>query len=458
MDSGGIINLLDWIIAPFYIFIVFIVATNIKKKEIKKNPVYRYFIWGLIVKIMGAIALCFIYVYYYDGRGDTIGYFDSGKTMVNFLFYSPVYFFKVIFSPTSLENLSFFPSDIGVPGYWTDIPAFNAVRFMTVAVFFGFKSYLASSIIMGVFSFSGVWKLYIMFCECYPKLSKQFAIVILFIPSVAFWGSGLLKDSLTLAAAGWYSYSFYKMFIKKEKIISSAITLILSIFILVLIKPYIFVGLLPGSLLWLIWNQLLKFKSIFLRTLIAPLIVFLGLFVGYLFWTMTSSNLGEFGSIDSMISKANSSYEDLKSEYYHGNSFDIGKYDPTISGVLSKFPIATFTGLFRPLIWEAKNPVMFISGMENLMFLLFALYYLFRNPISFFKIVFSNPLVLFSLIFGVFFAFSVAVSTSNFGALVRLRIPAIPFFLAGLVLVEYLSREREQNKSVHSPRKAAYTS
>jgi hypothetical protein len=30
--------------------------------------------------------------------------------------------------------------------------------------------------------------------------------------------------------------------------------------------------------------------------------------------------------------------------------------------------------------------------------------------------------------------------------MVRLRIPAIPFFLSGLVLIEYLSKDRESKK------------
>jgi len=42
---------------------------------------------------------------------------------------------------------------------------------------------------------------------------------------------------------------------------------------------------------------------------------------------------------------------------------------------------------------------------------------------------------MFSFLFAVFFAFSVGVSIANFGALVRLKIPCIPFFLSSLVVM-----------------------
>jgi hypothetical protein len=109
--------------------------------------------------------------------------------------------------------------------------------------------------------------------------------------------------------------------------------------------------------------------------------------------------------------------------------------------MLSKFPVATITGLFRPFLWESRNIVMVASGLENTLILLFVIYIFIRKPGRALVAIISNPLVLFCLIFSIFFAFSIAISTSNFGALVRLRIPMMPFFLSGLVLIEYVRDE-----------------
>ena len=56
--------------------------------------------------------------------------------------------------------------------------------------------------------------------------------------------------------------------------------------------------------------------------------------------------------------------------------------------------------------------------------------------------------MLFCLLFAVFFAFSVAVSTSNFGALVRLRIPQTPFLLCGLVIINGRQKEFAGSKKL----------
>jgi len=73
----------------------------------------------------------------------------------------------------------------------------------------GFHSYFASAVLVGIFTYGGMWKLYHVFLKEFPELKREFAIACLFIPSCVFWGSGLMKDSFTLSAVGWFTYSFY---------------------------------------------------------------------------------------------------------------------------------------------------------------------------------------------------------------------------------------------------------
>jgi len=447
--NNELITYLDWVLALFYILAIYAIASLIKARNIKNNPIYRYFLGGLFAKIIGGVSLCLIYTYYYDQRGDTMSYHTDSSVLLKLLFKSPGDFFRMWFSPMTNELRSIFSSDTGYLNYGRDASALMVVRLLVPIKLIGFDSYLLSSILMAVVSYTGVWKLYSLFCAHYPSLYKLFAITVLFVPSVLFWGSGLLKDSWTLAAAGWYTYSFYQIFINKKSIIFSSISLMIASGILILIKPYIFLGLLPGSILWMAWSRLSNIKSQFLRIISAPLILVTGLGLGFFVWSLTSSNLGEYSSMDSMLKKAVESSEDLKQDYYQGNSFDLGKFEPTLWGLVSKFPIAAATGLFRPLPHEANNVVMIFSGLENLVILGFAFFVLFRKPKAALVSLFGNPLVLFCLTFAVFFAFSVAISTSNFGALVRLRIPMIPFFLSGLVLMEYGSKS---SKASHNAR------
>lgn len=64
--------------------------------------------------------------------------------------------------------------------------------------------------------------------------------------------------------------------------------------------------------------------------------------------------------------------------------------------------------------------------------------------IGFFKNIGQSPLLLFSLIFALFFAFSVGLTTSNFGSLVRYKIPCEPFYLGMLFAMVYSRQTKEE--------------
>jgi hypothetical protein len=163
---------------------------------------------------------------------------------------------------------------------------------------------------------------------------------------------------------------------------------------------------------------------------------------GVFIMSQLGTKLDKYSSVDKALETAVVTQKDLKRAEYLGASFDIGEFEPTLAGISSKIPVAIMAGLFRPYIWEARNPVMLLSGLENLIFLGLTFRLLFSlGPFGFFKRVGSSPLLIFSLIFSLFFAFSVGLTTSNFGSLVRYKIPCEPFYLGMLFTLMYLKKE-----------------
>ncbi len=440
--NNEIITLLDWLLAPFYILIIFVFAIIIKNKGIKKKPIYKFFIPGLLAKVFGGISACLIYVYYYKQGGDTLAYHSSAEVLVNLLFQNPNDFLKIWLGPATADKYYIFTNLTGYPiYYYNDFAAYNVVRFIFPLELLALKRYILASILMAVVSYSGVWKLYSLFCEIYPSLEKRFALAILFFPSLIFWGSGIFKDSWTLSAACWFCVSFYRIFIQGKIEIYNIVSIVVSAIVMILIKPYIFISMVPACLLWMIWGHILGIRNFFLRIIAGPIIVLIGFAIGAIVWLFVNSELGAYSSIDSMVKKAKISSDDLKQDYYQGNSFDLGDYEPTLGGMLIKFPEATMAGLFRPYIWETKNIAMFMSGIETLILLLFVISLIVMNPRKAMQSLLTNPMVLFCLVYAIVFAFSVAISTSNFGALVRLRIPMIPFFVSGLMIIAYEKKQ-----------------
>jgi len=438
----------DLLVTPLALFIIYAFARQIKNKNIDEYPEYKYFIAGLTVKIVGAVSLCIIYGLYYSG-GDTINYYYDSLVMVKLLAKNPAGFYEIITSGTSDRNYLYFDGETGWPHYFRDRPTFMVVRIVCLIVLFAFKSIIVSNIYVAVLSFWGVWKLYKVFVAEFPSLTKEMAIAILFIPSVFFWGSGILKDTITFSMTGFYLHSFYYTFVKRKLGIGKIILLFISSYLILLIKPYIILALIASSAVWLAMMYIGKIKGGMARTAVTPVLVIVSAFLGYTFLNSLGTQLGVY-SVDKVLERAVVTQRDLKSDYYRGNSFDIGEFDATFSSMLGKAPIAIASALFRPTLLEVHNPVMFVSGLENAFFLFFTIRILFRTRIFGFLLFFAkHHLLTFSIVFSLFFAFSVGISTSNFGSLVRYRIPILPFYVASLYIIHYyfsLSAKKKKDK------------
>lgn len=437
---NGRIQLWEYTVLPVYLFIIYLLAKRRQRQELEKNPEYKYYVTGLFAKILGVIGFCGIYTYYYDG-GDTFVYFNNASSLVNIAFTEPSSFFSIIFGSKSAENYVLFLKYGANPQYWNDAQSFFVSRFMIPFAFLGMKAYLLTSIVVAYITYSGVWRLYQLFVEHFPDMKKELAIAVLFMPSVCFWGSGILKDSITLAASGWLVYGFYYLFIKtprKRKVYLMLVVFVSSFFIIA-IKPYIFYSLVFGLLIWVTFLKIKSIKSNFHRILLFPSIFILSWFIGAFIISQTGSITGgSYENVDKMITKADVTRKDLLREAAYGaNNFDIGYYDKnSYTSILKKVPAAIVAGLYRPYLWETKNIVMLLSGLENLIVMFFTLFIIFRKgPLFLINTLFDNPLILFSFVFAIVFAFSIGFSTSNFGALVRYKIPLIPFFMAALFFV-----------------------
>jgi hypothetical protein len=438
-------SIVDFLYGPIALFLIIISARIRKYKKIKFNSEYKYYTKGLYVKLIGGLSLCLIYTVYYGG-GDTVNYFRDAVCMARLLVTDPTGFIVVMTEGLSIENYFYFNEGTGYPIYFRDAQTFFVVRIASFFVILGAGSFIVSTMLFAYASYAGIWKLYQLFVMEFPELKKQMAIAILFIPSVFFWGSGIMKDTITLSAIGYYSYSFYMLFIKRQHVLSSIFTIFISAYLILMIKPYIIFALLPGSLIWFVNRQLGTINNSVIKFLMGPFMFSIAIGGGYLLLINMGDLLGLY-SVDKVLERAVITYKDLKSDYYGGNTFDIGEFEANVPSMLAKAPAAINVALFRPYIWEANNIVMILSGLEGLILLFLAIRMVVKlRLIGIFPMLVKNHLLTFSLIFSLFFAFSVGISTSNFGSLVRYRIPALPFFVACLFIMQYYFdlRNREE--------------
>ena len=440
---GNWLDIYDLVLTPIYVFLIILHAIYVKNKRIAKHPYYKYFVPAVVCKLIGGISLCLIYTFYYTYGGDVTNYYITSKAYVNVLYELDFEMFwdMVNFRTNDIYSVlygKYADTDIGFSNadYYALFTSVLTVPFCLL----GSKSFVATTCLLAYFSFSGLWRLYLVFIDQFPTMQREFAIAIFFIPSVFFWGSGLLKDTYTLSAIGFLTFSVYKYFIVHERKVKHLLIIAAASLIMIFIKPYIFFAILPGSLVYIFFSRISKIRNPILKAMALP--VMLVSLVALILFSMQlfADYLGEY-KLDSVLNKAVKTQQDLiRTEQYGGNNFDIGKFEPTIAGISSKIPVAINLTLFRPYIWSASNPVMVLSGLENLFMLGFSIYILIKVKINvLLKSLLSHPLLIFSFLFALFFAFAVGLTTANYGALVRLKIPCIPFYLSSLYMLYALN-------------------
>lgn len=449
-ENLNIFSAFDAFIVPMFFLIILGLAYANKQRKIKTNPAYKYYIPGLVVKMLAAVIFCFIYTFYY-GYGDTVDYFVGGRSMGNLMVADFDHYMQIMLTQKQpWYYYGYFTNETGFAPYfmWKDPHTFFVIKCVSLIVNIAFKSFLATAILLAALSYVGVWKLYLFFTHYYPKMTKELAIAVLFIPSVIFWGSGIMKDTFTFASSCWFIYSVFKIFVKKEQIPLHIFTTLITAFIILSIKPYIFVALMPGTLIWVFYQRMRKIKSQFFKILLFPIIIIVLFGINTLLFSGIKDYLGEFGSYDNIVKRAQIIKDDLtREEQYGKNYYDVGTIGGGAGDMISSVPKALMAGLFRPFLWEAASPVMMMSGLENTILLLLTIYLIIKiGFIKFFTQIFADPVLVFSFTFMLFFLFGVGLATANFGALVRYKIPAMPFFAATLLILYGKMKEKQKDE------------
>jgi hypothetical protein len=437
MRAYANLSILDFVLLPFFLAIIYVIAYRIRNKKYPyKHPLRKYFMPALSIKIFGAIFIGLVYAYYYGG-GDTYYFFNQAQILNSALDDSFAKWINLLLHIPSVQDGSYY-GYISRMEWYPDISSYTIVAMTAFLSTFTLNTYLPTAVLFAVISFSGIWALFRTFASLYPSYLRSIAIAILFIPSVFVWGSGIFKDTVCIFGLGWLTYGTFRFLVQKDYSIGNFVLSALSFLIIARIKLYILLGFVPALVMWIFFNysQRIRNRSKKLAAKFFMIVVVLGGF--FLFMQQFASELGKY-SLENLAktSKTTGGYIYWVSGD-EGSAYNLGDFSPTITGMLSKFPLAVNVTLFRPYIWEAKKIIVLLSSFEAILFLFVTLKVLFLiGPVKVWKTINKDPTIQFCLVFSLIFAFAVGISSYNFGALSRYKIPCLPFYALAIILIYY---------------------
>lgn len=441
MDLG------DLILIPVFIFILHLIFKS-RRKAITDPVLKTYHQQGFWVKMTGSVF--FLIFYGMLTGGDSIDlYHLEGKGLYEAILADPQNI-EYLFKSGSQYNFHFLKNQYNA-GYFLLDSNYMMIRIDALLNFITFGRYGPVNLILGAIAFSGIWKLFLFFYSQYPHLHKKFAIAILFFPTIVFWSSGLLKDTLCLTALGWLTWSAYDLFYNRRHLFKNTFAIGLSVYFLALLKVYILLAYLPFFALFLILKNIHEFKNPVIKIMLAPTLILGAVLIFSTTIEKFDKELGAYAisEVTSSILSLNENLSQKNGDSDAASNFSLGaEFEPTFYGLIKIAPYAITATFFRPFIWEAGKVTQMLAALESMVLIFFTVVILLKaGPFQFVRTIFKDPLIMYCFLFAIVFGLFVGASTVNFGTLVRYKIPCLPFFAISLFLIYEKIKERAAQKS-----------
>ncbi len=492
--------MLSWVLLLIYTAIIFYLIYKLKFFHLeglgKWTPSFFF-----LLKLFAGAALWFIYTKYYTDRStsDIWKYFDDSKVMYDALYTHPGDFFRMLSGlgdNTPHIELTYYHNMLNWYRMFDNNllnDAHIVIRFNALVRVFSLGNYFTHSLLMCFLAFIGLTSIYKIVYPAIKEWRSAAGAIIFLLPSLLFWSSGVMKEGIMLFGFGILVYQTFQFFIDKKT--WRIALLLMGAGFLLFSKFYVIVGVIPPLLAAIIvmknrnhefWKFFLVFALLFsvgfslrwiaperepLRLLSNKQNDFLrksrgGTYlwndsvIAYLTPEQHSDLVQKNDTVFHIRKGANYYYwinPALEDTFFVKNNSDSSNYklitdspragsllkanylEPNFKSFLSETPRSLFHSLFRPFLWEGKNPMLLLPALENLLFILllsFAIF--FRGKIS-------NPEVFgFCLTFSILLFVVIGISTPVLGALVRYRIIAQPFLFVALLML--IDREKVMRK------------
>jgi hypothetical protein len=425
----------------------------------QRQPLIAFFWWALAAKFLASISVGLLFTYYYPYTGDTFSYFGDAARLASFARQQPAAYLRLLFF-----NQSSTESFMASLELWQQPRAFFMAKLVSILCLFTFNSYWLCGLYLTLFCFYELWKLANVLSALFPSSGTAAATGFLLLPSVVFWSAGLTKESIAVACISgivrifieWRfgSPALYKRLKKDNRLIqidasagvlaqnkehtsevaplSTIVSLLLLPMYLMLLwklKYYYMAALLPALTAFVLVDTLMRrFPR---QKLAVSLILLIAAFASMLIAsTFLHPNLRLANFLDSLVT--NHAITVLASA--PENMIHFTDLQPTAGSVAIHLPEAVFSGLFRPLVWEANSLFKWYTGLENLLLLATVLYVLIARRSVIKSISPSYALLATAaLLYIILLAALLALSSPNFGALSRYKVAFLPFFVYPLL-------------------------
>lgn len=421
---------LEVILTAFYFFLF--AACILRCSFFKSTGLPKYFLLSVFtLKFIAGIILTLIYTYYYSNRleADIFKYFDDSKVMFNALNEKPEDFFRMIGGMYGGNDYYYMHTYYYEMNNWyrefegeTFNDSHTIIRFNAVARIFSFGVFHVHTLFVCFLSLTGITALYKSFSSFFKGKEVMMACSLFLLPSIVFWGSGVLKEGLLLFALGLLFYSAIQTSENVRKV-RFLILFSFCFFILIYLKIYALLLMLPF---------LIAFITVKKTNYQKPWIIHLTVFILAAVTALNIHHILPDWNILEMITHKQHDFINHSIELNSQSRIEMDYLEPNFLSFLMNSPVALFNTLVRPFIFESSNPMMILAGLENLFLIgIIVLALIKRDTLNSGQ----KNLLLFLLSFSLLMFVLVGMATPVMGAIVRYKVPSLGMLAAAFIMI-----------------------
>jgi hypothetical protein len=391
---------------------------------------------AFLIKVLAGIGMFYLYTYYYPVRtdADTFKYFDDSRSMYDALWTKPVDFFKMLFG-VGCENDYFFKTYYVKMNNWYlayDNGLINdsrlIIRLNAIFRIFSFGNYHIHNLLLNLISFIGLYSLMRLFIEVTASKWKSYVAAFL-VPSAIFWSSGILKEAVLIFAIGLFCWNFYRL-VNGTYRWKTLLTILVLLPLLLVVKLYVFTALITASIGLLLTSR-------WKRTGLCYIVSCLGFFMVVFIIGLIAPT---YSFVELLVQKQHD-FVELAQRASAGSFIETSKLNHTFGSILFNFPVGLFNTLTRPWPTDIHGILFIPAFIENLIIVMLILLAILKpielekNQKSFIWFAATFTIILFSII---------GITTPIIGAIVRYKIPALPFLF--ILLLSAIRSKKVDNR------------
>ena len=358
------------------------------------------------------------------------------------------------------------------------------IRINAIIMLFSFGKYAVHALVMLIISFTGQFAFYKTFKSYSPNKEILLAVIIFLTPSILFWTSGILKEPIAICLLGLFTYSYFKLFVHYQIQTKYIAFFIISCLLFLIVKPYILVILIVPFILFSVVKSykikrvtlfyltslfiiygsgILALKLTFNKDVLNTIVVrqndFVSLSKGGRFFIKDDkyvrfeySDTTHFHKVDTVrnlyqldrhsnfmywnthnlrdtifeTDNEDTSYFELRSVCVpSGSAIDIDRLQYSFPSFAKLIPQSFYNVLCKSFFYDCNSILELMASFENLCFLLFfILCFIFMN-----KRLIDKNLLLCCISIVIISFILIGITTTVMGAIVRYKVPFIPFLL-----------------------------